>query len=190
MSSIDEMEIALRSYLTFYKIAYDNYFEVTRLVDERGQRTLKADVDFVCEKNAAIQRAAMVTVVFSALTLEGFINDYGITRFSKNYFDNHLDKLKTRSKWVIFPQLIVGKPLNTDGQPYEMLKNLFNLRDRLVHSKTRKKRICDLTEDDLVTEGDASKAIETVRLLMEELCKLDPSIDLTELKEAEKNPMI
>ncbi len=192
MSSLDEMEITLSSYQIFYKVANDSYCEIIRLVAERNQRATKTDddVDFHCEKNAAIQRAAMVSVVFSALAIEGFINDYGITRFSKNYFDNHLDKLKTTSKWVIFPQLVVGKPLDTGGKPYEMLKNLFKLRDRLVHSKTRKKKVCELKDEDWVSEKDASSAIETVRLLMGEFCKLDPSVDLTELEEAEKDPMI
>jgi hypothetical protein len=188
MSSFDEMEIELNNYRTFYKIAYDSYREVIGLVEDRNQRSGKTtdDVSFVFEKNAAIQRAAMVTVVFSALTIEGFINDYGITRFSKSYFDNHLDKLNTVSKWIILPQLVTGTSLSTDGQAFQMLKSLFKLRDRLVHSKTRTKRVCDLNDDDWIRESEASKAIETVRLLMKEIGDLDETVDATELKRAEK----
>lgn len=176
---------------SFYSIAYRHYHQIEQLVAERGQRTVKndEDVDFVCEKNAAIQRSAMVTVIFSALTLEAFINHYGIERFSRSFFDNHLDNLNPVSKWLILPRLIVGQQLSTDGQSYESLIGLFRLRNKLVHYKTRKKRICDLTEDeDWVIERHARDAIQAVNNLVEELRSLDPTVDIGWLRKAETDP--
>jgi len=191
MINPDQTEITLNSHQTFYSIAYRHYHQMEQLVLARDQRTLISDedVDFVCEKNAAIQRSAMVVVVFSALALEGFINHYGIERFSRSFFDNHLDNLKPISKWLILPKLVVGRQLSTDGQSYVLLRRLFRLRNKLVHYKTQKKRISDLIEDkDWVTERHARDAIQAVDALVQELKSLDPTVDTSWLLKAGTDP--
>ena len=140
---------------TFFAIAHRNHELLTNLVHQREARPTKDDhdVDFHCAKNAEIQRAAMVSVIFSALTLEAFINNYGIEHFSRSYFDNHLDKLPAVSKWIVIPTLAVGKEIDSDSQSYEQLKRLFKRRDRLVHYKTKKKKLSEIHEEDVwVTE--------------------------------------
>ena len=89
MSNRVQIKITIDNHQTFYSIAYRHHLQVEQLVAQRHQRTVKddEDVDFVCEKNAAIQQSAMVVVIFSALTLEAFINHYGIEKFSHKYFD-------------------------------------------------------------------------------------------------------
>ena len=166
--SSDQIEITLSNYQTFYSIAYRHYRQMEQLVAERDQRIVRndEDIDFVCRKNAAIQWSAMVTVIFSALALEAFINHYGIERSSHSFFDGHLDKLNPVSKWLILPKLAVGQQLSTGGDSYTLLKELFKLRDKLVHYKTRKMRICDLREDDWVTEKHARDANRAVNQLV------------------------
>jgi len=164
-----------------------------QLVLARDQRTVinNEDVDFICEKNAAIQRSAMVVVIFSALTLEAFINNYGIERFSRSFFDNHLNNLNPISKWLILPKLVVGRQLSTDGQPYELLGGLFRLRNKLVHYKTRKKRISALREEeDWITERHARDAIQAVSALVQELKSLDPTADTGWLLKAGTDPYV
>lgn len=170
-------EVFFTGHQTFFSIAYRHHKHVERLVSEREARKVKddRDVDYVCEKNAAIQRSAMVSVIFSALTLEAFINNYAIERFSRSYFDNHLDKLNPVSKWVLVPKLITGKAIDTDGQPYERLKKLFKLRDRLVHYKTKRKKVSEMVlGEDWVTENHSEDAILTVESVLNELSTIDP----------------
>lgn len=190
MTNSDQSKIKLNNHETFYSIAYRHYAQIQQLVAERDQRTVKddEDIDFVCEKNAAIQRSAMVAVIFCALALEALINYYGIEKLSRGFFKTHLDRLSAASKWLILPKLVVGQQLSTDGQAYELLRGLFKLRDRLVHYKTREKRICDLTEEDWVTERQARDAIEAVNRLVEELRSLDPTVDTDWLRSAETSP--
>ena len=113
---------------------------------------------------------------------------YGIERFSRSFFDNHLDKLNPVSKWMIIPKLIVGQQLKADGQPYELLRKLFKLRGKLVHYKTRQKRIDELADEDWVTERDAYDALQVVNKLTEELRSLDPTVDIDWLRDAETDP--
>jgi hypothetical protein len=181
---------------TFYAIAHRNYIEVQRLKAEHDkyQSDLKdkeitnADVDFLAEKNAAIQRHAMVVVIFSALTLEAFINHYAIENFSKSYLNNYLDKLDPVSKWIVIPKLVLGQTLDTDGQPFELLQRLFSLRNTLVHYKTRIKRIDEIQDNDWIREDEAEEAIQAVWKVVGELSNLDDSQAIDWLKEAETNP--
>jgi len=190
MNNPEKTEIRLDNHRTFYSIAYQHHLQIVHLVVERNHRTIKddEDVNFICEKNAAIQRSAMVVVIFSALTLEAFINHYGIGKFSRSFFDNHLDKLNPVSKWMIIPKLVVGQQLKADGQPYELLRKLFKLRDKLVHYKTRQKRIDELADEDWVTERDAYDALQAVNKLTEELRSLDPTVEIDWLRDAETDP--
>lgn len=183
--------VELNNHITFFAIAIRHIKNIKKLVTERKSFKVKTDkdVDHAAFITASIQRNAMVTVIFSALTLEAFINFYGINNFSKSYFNNHLDKLTPINKWIVFPQLTTGKQINTDGQSYELLRSLFKLRDKLVHYKTRKKKVSELREQiDWVTEDHAKKAIECVESLLNELKLLDSNIKIDWLRDAEKDP--
>lgn len=97
----------------------------------------------------------MITVVFSAMTTESYINEYAIENFSRSFFDRYLDKLDVKSKWVVYPKLVTGKEIDRESQAFESLGKLMALRNRLVHDKTRRKRTCELAESDWVTEQEA-----------------------------------
>lgn len=184
-------EVIFTAHQTYFAIAYRHHKNVQRLVVERKTRKVKDDhdVDFICENNATIQRAAMVSVIFSALTLEAFINNYAIEKFSKSYFNNHLDKLSPVSKWIVIPKLITGNSLNTEGQPYELLKKLFKLRDKLVHYKTRKKKVSEMTEeDDWVTENHSEDALLTVESILNELARIDTAVEIDWLESSKNDP--
>jgi len=192
-SNSEDIQIFAR-HETFYAIAYRHYLLIARLVRQREGRDVitRDDVDFQCALSAAIQREAIVAVIFSALALEAFINDYGLMHFSKSYFKDHLDRLSTVSKWVVFPKLVVGKQLDTNLQPFESLVKLFKCRDKLVHYKTKRKRVCDLADKDWSEywfgEEEASEALETITQVVTALKELDPSVDIDWLEDAKTNP--
>jgi len=189
--SVDELEIELNNHLTFFAIAIRHYRQIEKLVKQRDKFKVKTDedVDYSAGLNASIQRDAMVTTIFCALTLEAFINSYGISNFSKSYFDNHLDKLNPVSKWLIIPKLVTGRQIRTDGQGYELLIGVFKLRDKLVHYKSRKKKVSELTEEeDWVTEKHAQHSIEAVSIVLQELKSISPQVDVGWLEDAEHWP--
>lgn len=191
MNMKDELEVELNNHHTFFAIAIRHYRQIEKLVKQRDEFKVKTDrdVDYVAALNASIQRDAMVTTIFCALTLEAFINSYGINSFSKSYFDNHLDKLNPVSKWLIIPKLVTGRQIGQDGQGYKLLRDVFKLRDKLVHYKSRKKKISELTEDqDWVTENHAQRSIEAVTIILQELKSLNPQIDVVWLEDAEHDP--
>jgi hypothetical protein len=190
MASHSDHQVTLTRHQTFLALAFQHHAIVKALVAKRNARQVKddADVDFQCLKNAQIQRSGMVSVVFSALALEAFINNYAAERFSKNYFENHLDRLNPVSKWLVIPRLATGKQVATDGKVYGDLKRLFKLRDKLVHYKTRKKNLSQLSEDDWVTEKHSEEAISAVESAVRELATVDASVDISWLKSAREDP--
>ena len=171
MSLEDQIIVDLSNHRTFFSIAINNFSQLKILITERNSRAKKHnisddDIDFICEKNDAIRRYAMKTIVFSIMSIESFINNYGIENFSRSYFDNYLDKLDIKSKWVIYPRLVTGKQIDTDSQAFELLGKTIALRNRLVHDKARKKAVSKITDSDWITELDAKDSIDTVRKLV------------------------
>ncbi len=179
---------------TYYAVAYRNNVEVRRLVRELSGIKVETDddVDVACAVNAAIQRHAMIVVVFSALTLEAFINFYAIEHLSKRFLERHLDRLGPASKWLIIPRLVCGKQLDTNGQAYEGLQRLFKTRNELVHYKGKITPMSQLRDRDYsyVEEKDAEDAISTVWQAVTELSRLDTRVTSSWLEDAQTSPFV
>ena len=175
----EDWEIALTNHATFLAIAHTHYQEALALVKERDGREVKidTDADFNALKNAEIQRAAMIVVVFSALTLEAFINWYALEKFSRSFFKKHVDRLPIRRKWLEVPKRVVGKLIS--AEVHKDITSLFNGRDELVHYKASKKRVKALNEgEDWVTEEHAHAAYETVKIAVAALKDADDAVDI------------
>ena len=196
MASRDDELIPIEKHPTFYAVAYTSFLQAKRLVDERvryqraleqeGRQLTEDDREFLAINSADEECSAVVTVIFSALALEAFINDYAITVFSRSFFDSYLDKLDPVSKWLIFPWLAKGKTIERRGQTFESLKKLLSLRNKLVHFKRTMKRACDFEEDDRITKKHAEDAVRTVRKAVAALKKLDERVSTDWLREAEE----
>jgi hypothetical protein len=184
MAEKPELKTTITRHKTFWVIAHEHHNYLSRWVAERQAQKVKTDqdVDFVCRKNAQIQRSAMVSVIFSALTLEAFINDYGISNFPKAFFDKHLDRLSPVTKWIIIPKLKGGHQLEPTGPAIRKLGALFKQRDKLVHHKTVTTPVSEAFNKHWLDEKHSEEALSTVRLLVEELARVDQTVDASWLK--------
>lgn len=80
--------------------------------------------------------AGIETIVFSALTLEALVYDFGARNLGDEFAHRHLDKLDTPSKWVVTTQLVSGKEFPKSDHSYETMRRLFKTRNELVHAKS------------------------------------------------------
>jgi len=185
------MKITLTYHEEFFNIALDTYKEITKLEKEHSEIQLRlqqagkssdAIVDLLAEKNDRIGRLTLIVVVFCATSLEAYINDYAIDHLSKSYFSRYLDKLDLLSKWIVIPRITTGTQLNTGSKPVQDLSWLINLRNGLVHYKTKVKEIEQLQTTDFLWFNDAKRAIDTVRNLVLELKKIDKKVNTAWLK--------
>lgn len=188
----DDNLIIHNNFKTFWGISTRTYSKIVELCRQRDSRKpiKDKDIDFHCLKNAEIQRLAMITVVFSSMTLESYINYYGTERFSKSYYEKYLDNLNLKGKWVIVPSLANGKQINTDSEAFDLLNELISLRNKLVHDKTKYIRIAKEMDIDWVTEEDASLSTRAVEKIFNELKSIDSNIDLTWMEEAKRDPYV
>ncbi|MGH9327479.1 MAG: hypothetical protein ACRD2B_12455 [Terriglobia bacterium] len=179
----DTFEFPFTKHKEFYRIALEGLQragELKRLHDRRRRQKPLMDDDtlYLAEMNGLIELAPIVAVVFAALTLEAFINDYARERLSKGYFENYLDKLDVIAKWIVLPRVILGKQLDPGGSGMNSLRWLVRLRNELGHYKSKVKTVSTLDWwKDWVHLEDAQRSCGTVPALLSELKKLDRSIN-------------
>lgn len=129
---------------------------------------------------------SLISVVFSALTLEAVINDYAIEKLSREYFDQYIDRLGPVPKWAIVPELTKKRKISKSV--LKDIKELFSLRNKIVHYKSKKiknftfedvkqysEKITDLQKKEVVVAQHANEATKTVMCVLRELKKIDKS---------------
>ena len=126
----DESEILLSSYGRYQSIAIDASESSQQSALRRNSLITEKNIDHEELVKAAsdVHDKAIISIVFSAMTVEAFINEYGISNFSSSYFKTHLDKLSLISKLVLIPKLANKTELDTTGQVYEEVKWLIEFR--------------------------------------------------------------
>ncbi|OGC96292.1 MAG: hypothetical protein A2W25_03995 [candidate division Zixibacteria bacterium RBG_16_53_22] len=132
----------------------------------------------------------IISIIFSALCLEAFINHYAISNFDKSYFNNYIESLPIKKKWMIIPKLITGKSFKMGSQEMTKLKSLFDMRDKLVHYKTifyksfDHYKSSDTEATRIVSAIKAKNALLAVSSCIKGLKKLDPEVDSAWIKNA------
>ncbi len=78
----------------------------------------------------------LITIVFSALAVEGYIYDYAARKLTDEFVDEHIDKLSVIDKLIVVTKLVTGKDFPKDGKAFCLLKELIKNRNKIVHSKS------------------------------------------------------
>jgi hypothetical protein len=178
-----ELLLTFSYYSDYAQIALENYTVIEQLlakrnvIDEKydslGQISEEEDREWG-EINHEINKYSRIVIIFCALSLEAFINDYAIGRTSKSYLENYLDKLDLYSKWVVIPRLLTGSQLDTGAQPMQDLDWLIKQRNRLVHIKSETVEVSKIADKlKFYNEQVAQKAIDTVKNIILALHKID-----------------
>lgn len=163
-------QIATRYFLNYLKLVKELFNEelvqslkngVKELSELEKENFNKDKLDEIIEKFCLkeftlnffrMRSFGAITVVFSAMCLEALINDYCVLKKSSNYFKKYINKLDTVSKWLIVPNLITGKAISTDGQTFQLIKELFALRNDLVHPKSKELESLEYTNNTLLQD--------------------------------------
>lgn len=78
----------------------------------------------------------IAVVVFSAMTIEAFINDYAAACLGDADFYDNFDKLSVYSKFDLVARFIMGTKVDKSKSYYGLLRSLFKQRDAYVHGKS------------------------------------------------------
>jgi len=189
---IEKIEYWTANHYIYFDIALANYEIVNRTKTEfhtslqsirekfkNDEGVPDQEWRFFADKHNTITRATPIVIIFSALTVESYINYYATTRLSKSYLKNYLDRLDILSKWIVIPRVITGKQLHPGSKPIQDLSWLIKLRNELAHFKPRKAAPKYLDDPALLEFGyETKKAIGAVRNLVTSLGKIDDKAEV------------
>ena len=121
------------------EIAMEHYCKAKRCV-EAFQAANYRELALPEHMLSEFQRSVMISIVFAAMAIEAFVNDYGAATTGDDFFYDNFDRLSTLGKLQLIAKLLLRTELDKGGALYSHLKTIFGARDKLVHSKTRSAR--------------------------------------------------
>ncbi|QDV68016.1 hypothetical protein Poly24_17220 [Rosistilla carotiformis] len=133
----------------------------------------------LAELSDVIHDSAVSAIVFAGMAAEAYIYDYAARNLGRSYTDNHVDKLKAESKWIVIVRLVTGNEFPKDRQAFQLLTGLIKARNTLVHSKSRDVKESDLEPDAIATLYDdlhqnARDGVKALFLLGDEMDTMHP----------------
>lgn len=179
------LEIAADAYIKYFNL--DKQSKSINYNDGGdGKEALLKALNLVSQ----MQKHVTISIIFSALCLEAFINYYAINNLKRPYFNKYIESLPIGKKWMIVPKLINGKSFEMGSHEMAELKYLFDERDNLVHFKTM---IYNTVEQfmkenpkghSVKTMEKTKRALLAVGCVLDGLKKLDPEVDISWAKSA------
>ncbi len=183
-----EKKILINNITTYRRIVLNNYDYYCKCKNNintiNGSISMGPDGDKFFNK-LLIKKYEFATqiIIFSALSIEAFINDYLIRYLDINYF-NSLDKLEVKNKLVIGIRMVLNKDFPKDKKAYNYFSNLISLRNKLVHCKSFNFDFDNLIDNYLIEidEKEIDHALQVYNLIIKELLVLQPDLDESYLK--------
>ena len=90
-----------------------------------------------CDEKEELDKFVIATVVFSAMCLESFFNDYIAAILGDNRAHSTYDKLSPEGKFCLIADFIFREQVDKSQPYYGGMKNLFRLRNDFVHNKSK-----------------------------------------------------
>jgi hypothetical protein len=118
-------------------------------------------------------------IILSCMSLEGFVNYYGIRTLGNKFYQRNIERLGITEKIPVVLACSTGKLCLPEHELIKNARTLFDKRNQLVHPKSRKVDPDNLHEY-CSTEPAIEKLKEHLRLLesfIELFCSLDSTID-------------
>lgn len=160
----------------YANVAVENYKKAKALyqemeIDNFNALDLRKQYEKFCH-------SVVIAVVFSAMAIEAFVNNYGAACLGDDFFYDNFDRLSIISKLQLISKFLFKEEFDKSKEYYYCLKSTFSERDKFIHSKTV------AAHDYLIKKGytvhtDIEDAIEcSKRLTVEE-----PVLDKEDIKE-------
>lgn len=117
----------------YSEIAMEAYFHATKYYRVIRDKQYSA---FAGYELSEFNKYIVQTVVFAAMSIESFLNDYAAACLGDSEFYSNFDKLSAVSKFQLIAKFILKSKVEKDKKYYFYLKTLFTLRDSYVHNKS------------------------------------------------------
>lgn len=156
--------------LIYCEMAMEAYYHASQMLDEIKKKNYSA-IEGAIEWDA-LGKDVIKTVVFSAMTIEAFFNDYAAACLGDSEFYGSFDQLSPISKFELIAKFILEAQIDKSKSYYSQLKKLIARRNLYIHNKSK-----------AATFGYATleEALETQRRF-EQVMDKEPKIEKQGLK--------
>lgn len=104
-----------------------------------------------------MNKGIISTVVFSAMAIESFLNDYAAACLGDDEYYQNFDRLSAVGKFQLIAKFIMRVKIDKSRAYYFLLKMVFSNRDKLVHNKSKKSTFQGYTKEEL---DDIERSLE------------------------------
>lgn len=143
----------------YCEIAMESFFEasVNYSIIKEDNYTIFKSKEYLIMENKAI-----ISIVFSAMCIESFLNDFAAASLGDSEFYDNFDRLSTIGKLQLVSKFILNVEVDKSKEYFYYLKKLFKLRDSYVHNKSKKSKFQGYTEEEIEEIYKAMKETEDV----------------------------
>lgn len=148
--------------------AMENYIEAKEIFD----KIQKGDEEWPQYTEENLTKKVSSVVVFCAMAIESFLNDYAAAALNDNNYYKCYDSLSIASKFQLIVQFILRKEFDKGKEPYGLLSKLTTSRNELVHNKSQD--FSEILENPEKFQGE--KKLDYLTILKKEVDKATDAI--------------
>lgn len=133
----------------YCEIAMEEFYEATKLYELLRKNNFSRKLKY--EENE-LNKHVLKTIVFSAMTVESFLNNYVAVCIGDSEFYQNFDKLTPLSKLQLIVKFIFKCEYDSSKSYHSYLKRLFSLRNDYVHNKSSSLHLSQEEWSEIVSE--------------------------------------
>lgn len=175
------------SNINIYRCASKRNFEKYKVVEDKINELLNMPNSFLLGNDFNEMLTEYINqrnshfyscIVFQAMAVEAFLNEYIFVRLGKKYFEA-LEKLSPQDKLVVCCKMITGKEFPKDNKAFEILINIFKYRNNLVHFKARSVDISTIDDIERLyyTDCNLDEFVSAYNKMVEQINIIDDCFD-------------
>jgi hypothetical protein len=126
-----------------------------------------------------LARLATIALLFVCMTIEAFINHYGVKRLGEDFYKRNLERTGITEKLSLISFLCCNVKLEPKDDLLIKVRNLFDQRNQLVHPKTKE---FDFENPDRFSVAhprdiDLYADFKDMEFVIDKFCEMDPAMD-------------
>jgi len=125
------------------------------------------------------ERAASATCLYACMTIEAFVNYYGVRRVGEAFYKQNLERLRPEQKFAVLVAICWQDLLLHDDDVLKGIKGLFEHRNSLIHAKTNEvnQQNAERFVAREVEDIDLKSKVNIMERFIDKLCEFDNDIN-------------
>jgi hypothetical protein len=97
-----------------------------------------AIINALSARRQSLAVESMLIHLLACMSIEAFLNHYGVTRTGEEFFRKNCERLSPSQKTAVLLLAATGSPPADDAEILKLVRRMFELRNSFVHPKAKK----------------------------------------------------